>query len=332
MAEIVLGVGTSHSPLLAIPGELWPERGRDDLRRTDLHLSDGRVLTYDELNAEVGGRYSDRIGLESFRAQHEAAQQALDTLRQAIAEVRPHVLIVVGDDQNELFDRAHNPAIAIFTGAEVAMHPKNEVRPDLPQWHRTANRGYSMDTATRHKADPAMATALVEGLITAEVDVAVAAEVADPYKAGFGHAFGFVAERLLTPDAPAAILPVMLNTYFPPNVPTPGRCYDIGRKIAEVVAALPDDRRVGIVASGGLSHFVVDEDLDRAVLDAMARKDADALRAVPPRALRSGNSETLNWIMTAGVVETLDLTHSKYIPARRTEAGTGIGLAFTVWR
>ena len=49
MARIVGAVGTSHSPMLSIPGETWSEYGRADARRTDLTYSpDGLVLSYPE--------------------------------------------------------------------------------------------------------------------------------------------------------------------------------------------------------------------------------------------------------------------------------------------
>jgi len=123
----------------------------------------------------------------------------------------------------------------------------------------------------------------------------------------------------------------MLNTYFPPNVPRPGRCYDVGAAIGRAIERFPGPERVGIVASGGLSHFVVDEELDRTVLQAFRDHDDATLRAVRPAALRSGNSEILNWIMTAGAVPHLDVAWTDYVPVRRTPAGTGIGLAFMTW-
>ena len=54
----------------------------------------------------------------------------------------------------------------------------------------------------------------------------------------------------------------MMNTYYPPNQPNPKRCYDFGRTLRSAIEAWPTKARVAILASGGLSHFVVDEDLD----------------------------------------------------------------------
>jgi hypothetical protein len=89
---------------------------------------------------------------------------------------------------------------------------------------------------------------------------------------------------------------------------------------------------VGIVASGGLSHFFVDEELDRHVLAVLARNDGDAVAALPAAKLESGSSEIRNWLAAAGALEHLDMELVDYVPCYRSEAGTGVGMAFAVWR
>ena len=54
MSEIVLGLATSHSPLLTFTARMWLERAQDDRKMQRLTLSDGRTLTYDDLQAERG--------------------------------------------------------------------------------------------------------------------------------------------------------------------------------------------------------------------------------------------------------------------------------------
>ena len=39
--------------------------------------------------------------------------------------------------------------------------------------------------------------------------------------------------------------------------------------------------RVAVIASGGLSHFVVDEELDRQILKRLEQKDAGTLTSLP---------------------------------------------------
>src|SRR5258708_29354855 len=109
-----------------------------------------------------------------------------------------------------------------------------------------------MDAAHRHPAAPAFARHLIEALIADGVDLSVATNVLDPYKAGFGHAFGFVIRRLCG-GRPIPIVPVMLNTYYPPNVPTPARCVEVGAKLAAAIRSAGSGERVAIIASGGLT-------------------------------------------------------------------------------
>src|SRR5262249_57512344 len=102
-----------------------------------------------------------------------------------------------------------------------------------------------------------------------------------PHDQGLPHGMSFVVKRLFD-NAPGAILPVFQNTCYPPNQPTPRRCFALGRAIAAAIADWRESRTVAIIASGGLSHFVVDEELDRTLLTALEHRDPTALQTLPP--------------------------------------------------
>ena len=68
------------------------------------------------------------------------------------------------------------------------------------------------------------------------------------------------------------------------------------------------------------------------VLDILARRDADAIAALPLGQLDSGNSEIRNWIAAAGAAEHLSMKLVDYVPSYRSEAGTGVGMAFALWQ
>ena len=74
-----------------------------------------------------------------------------------------------------------------------------------------------------------------------------------------------------------------------------------------------------------------DEILDRRVLQACRDGDAAALRGIEPQLLNGGSSEIRNWIATAAACKDLDVQWQEYIPVYRTDVGTGIGLAFSLW-
>jgi len=178
-----------------------------------------------------------------------------------------------------------------------------------------------------YPVDAKLAQHLIDELIDDEFDIAASDRVPDGE--GEGHAIGFVHKRIMKDVVP--IVPICINTYYPPNQPTPRRCYRLGQAIREAVESFPDDRRVGIIGSGGLSHFVVDEALDRGFIDMLKRKDAEAIQNLPRHLLNSGSSEIRNWICVGGAVEHLSLEWSHYEPGYRTPAGTGTGLGFAFW-
>ncbi len=331
MAKIVLGIGASHTPMLALTSEQWSHRAEIDYANQKLNLSDGRWISYAQLLDEVGPRYEAVVTPEILRRKAEICDESIEKLGDALEAAQPDVVIIVGDDQGELFRGGNQPAIALFHGEEMVTYSGKYTADSTPQWLRQVGQGYLMDDAHRVPAASGLAYELIEGLVDKGIDPMAIAHVEDPRKAGFGHAYGFIVKRLFR-KRPIPVIPILLNTYFPPNVPTAARCHDIGKAIREVLEASSSDARVAIVASGGLSHFVVDEELDLRVLDALATHDAQALRSIPRQALQSGSSEILNWIMVAGAVDGLPLAWKEYQPLYRTPAGTGAGAAFCIWR
>ena len=95
--------------------------------------------------------------------------------------------------------------------------------------------------------------------------------------------------------------------------------------------AWPTKARVGILASGGLSHFVVDEELDQAALKGMQDKDLVKLSQLPREKMNAGTSEIRNWIVVTGATEHLDMNIIDYVPCYRSPAGTGCAMGFASW-
>ncbi len=334
MADIVLGVGTSHTPMLNMAVEDWPRFIELDRHRAHRH-TDGRPATYDELLAVAPAAISAEIAFDRMVQRHGEAMAAMDRLHEALAGAELDALVVVGDDQKELYHDDHMSSVLVYRGATIANVPNRDGNlgaGDLrrPEWARRASARYNEERETRHyPVHAGLAEHLVRELIDAEFDVACANAL--PEGQGEGHAFGFVHKRILR-GTTIPIVPVFLNTYYPPNQPSPRRCYRLGRAIRAAVESFAGSLRVGILASGGLSHFTVDEQLDREVIRALEKKDAAALQALPRERLESGNSEIRNWICAAGALEALALDWVCYCPGYRTPAGTGTGLCFALWR
>lgn len=329
MATLVLGVGTSHTPMLTLEAHDWEHRAAADYGNARLNMSDGRWLSYAELHREVGERYAHVARPEVLAAQAEICERALDRLALALKRAAPDVVVIVGDDQEELFTPALNPAVAVYHGENILTSEKFG-RAGLPEWMRKMSVGYAMDRVHTFPGAPEFARELIVGLMDREIDVAAAASVPDPHTAGFGHAFGFVIRRLYG-ERRIPTVPLLLNTYYPPNVPTAARSHDIGKALRAAIEASPSPYRVAVVASGGLSHFVVDEALDRQVIEGFGAGKESLLRSIPRAALGSGSSEILNWVLLAGAVRGMPLQWLEYQPVYRTAAGTGVGVAFAAW-
>lgn len=326
MATIVLGVGTSHTPMLNAPAGDWLRFIERDRPRQHLDKT-GRPVTYDELLALAPAGMEAQLAPDVMARRHTSALAEVERLGTVVRDARLDVLIVVGDDQKELFHEDNLPAILLYRGETIRNVPLAEY--SGPDWARQASaRYFEKDAPREYPVHTGLANHLIDRLIDDDFDLSCADRLADGH--GEGHAFGFIHNRLLAGTA-IPMVPLFLNTYYPPNQPTPGRCYRLGQAICRAVESFSADLRVGVLASGGLSHFTIDEEFDGRVMRAMREKDVAALAALPRALLNSGNSEIRNWVCVAGAVERLALRSMEYIPAYRTPAGTGTGMCFAHW-
>ena len=345
MAELVIGIGSSHSPMVAFVGDDWTEWGKRDLQHPLLFTRDGRHVTYDEWLAEAGPRVVDRIDPDTCAEGARRVDEAVATLKAALEEAHVDVLIVIGDDQDEHLLSGNRPPFLIYHGesihndaaelregrslTEMAPGRHEPDRDELTMGERISIGYREPDGVTHYPVAADLAEHLIDKALEADFDVASSDQL--PIEGiGMGHAYGFVARRLLPRDT--QILPIMVNTYSPPSQPRVRRCRDFGTMLRRAIDEFPGEHRIGVVASGGLSHFIIMEDLDREVLDAFAKDDLDSLMTIPEATWQSGTSEIKNWITTAAVCRDKRFELIDYIPGYRTPAGTGTGLGFALWR
>lgn len=331
MAELVLGVGSSHSPMVSMQGQDWLAWGRHgDHRHPMLYTEAGRHLTYGERLGEVGGSFDDLITDDVVAVGAERVHRAVDHLHQAIGDARLDAVVVVGDDQDEHLFADNLPPFLIYWGDTIPNASMDSVAADAPEVVRRFMPGYHEDGPERdYPVDVELAQHMIEYLLDHDFDVASSNELPCG-ECRMGHAFAFPLRRLTR--SPIPLVPVMVNTYNPPAQPRAARCLQFGRAIGQAIEALPTDARIGVIASGGLSHFLVLEDLDRRVIDALEREAVEELCQIPEATYVAGTSEIKNWIVAAGACERLSFELVDYVPGYRTPAGTGTGLGFALWR
>jgi 3-O-methylgallate 3,4-dioxygenase len=331
MAKIVLGLGTSHTPMLLASDETLLRFVETD-RHINLRDKEGQPITYGDLLEKADPKLAQMVAPEHLVARQNIARSAIKHVAQTLAGAKVDALIVIGDDQNESYKEDCRPAFAIYYGDTIrnSNEQHEEYRRRFPEWYVQNRQAFFEDEKPRdYPVHSCLAIHLIETLMDLSFDLGASKRL--PGGEGEGHAIAYVHRRVMEPDKPVAAVPVFLNTYFPPNQPRPRRCYEFGRAIRKAVEAYGEDLRVGVLASGGLSHFLVDEDFDRAILKACADKNAEFLKTLPRNKLHAGSSEILNWVAVAGAVEHLDLNWFEYVPGYRTPAGTGTGLSFATW-
>lgn len=358
MARIVLGICTSHTPMLSIPPELWETYAQRDRQNRELMFPpEGVNLPFDEavahhVPAEVRARLGDEA---SYKEQFARCQAALDTLRDSLAAAKPDVTVIISDDQDEWFFEGNMPAFSVFWGDSVPVKPRKPL-PNSGPFMKYIIEGYG-DVALDVPVPSALGRHVIEQLMDRDFDVSHVAYTeelyggritrryptpegetdatreTEPREVGLPHGFSFIVKRLFD-SKPTPILPVFQNTCYPPNQVRPARAYDFGVALAAAIESWPEDLRVAVAGSGGLSHFVVDEELDRGLLGALQKNDAETLRTLPRHRLYSATSESLNWVATGGAMAGTGLEADllDYVPVYRTEAGTGGGWGFLRWQ
>jgi hypothetical protein len=298
MANLIGCAAMSHAPQLMLNPDYW-------------HLLNNRQR--ENLPDKPG---MEKETLEVKWAKWNKCMAAIGKLREAIDAARPDVLIVVGDDQHENLVDDNMPPFSIYMGAEaeasVSLRYLNESKAD--------NR-------TKYRIAAKLAEGLIDTLMNEGFDPAYSKKTR--YDGGLGHAFARVL-KFLSPDAKHQVIPVMINTYYPP-APSAKRCAAFGRALANITRSLPGDERVMIIASGGLSHTKIDEKLDQCFIEALESNDLDYMAAMPADDLVEGTSEIRNWIVTAAAADRPGKMID-YQPLYRTTTGVGCAMGFANWQ
>lgn len=247
-----------------------------------------------------------------------------DALKKRLELAQPDVVVVVGDDQNEVFSNAFVPTLAVFIGEAAS----GTTSISFIGEKQTANHV----TLTGH---PALARGLVEALVDRGFDPVCMEELKATGRpeTGLGHAFTRIGKVMALAERGLPLVPVFINAYHPP-LPSAARCYALGQAIRAFFTARPE--RVVLYGSGGLSHCPVgpragwvDEPLDRWVLERIARGEGAQLKNLftfDSDTLRSGTGEIRSWVTVAGAFDDAKATVVDYIPARH--AVTGLGFAY----
>jgi len=152
---------------------------------------------------------------------------------------------------------------------------------------------------------PEFARALVASLAEQGFDLAVTTEIRPDH--------GLMIPRLFVdPAGQTPIVPLNINMNMSP-VPAPQRCWNVGRAVGRFIAGRPQGERVAIVATGGLSHWIMRPEMGRVnaafdlkCLETIAGGDAISLSSLSAEVIEreagNGGLELVTWLCMAGAV------------------------------
>jgi hypothetical protein len=131
------------------------------------------------------------------------------------------------------------------------------------------------------------------------------------------------------------LVPVMQNVTVPP-MPGPVQSYRVGQALAEIVRdELPEDYRVAVIGTGGLSHepggkryFYIDEEFDHWFLDLLVEGDHERiLREVTMERMEAagigGTTELLSWLVVLGAAGHVPCENLGYTAYENWKSGVG---------
>ena len=224
---------------------------------------------------------------------------------------KPDVAIVIYNDHGLNFFLDKMPTFAIG-----AAHS-----------YESTDEGWGIPTTAPYKGDAALSWHIINSVVADEFDICSCQEMV------VDHGFT-VPMQLFWPDlktAPRAI-PVAINTVQHP-MPSPMRCYKLGQAIGKALESYPEDCKVVILGTGGLSHQLDGERagfinkkfdlmcMDKIVSDPEYLAKMSSLDLV--REAGAQGAEFVLWLVMRGALrgKVKTLASNYHIPISNTGAG-----------
>jgi 2,3-dihydroxyphenylpropionate 1,2-dioxygenase len=278
----------------------------------------GRIVFGGAMSHVLDPDYYERACGARGRQTVVAVMAEIARMGERLSAKQPDALIVVADDHLNAFSFNCVPALCVRIGRRVQR---------MAQDHAEAFDKVLDHMPIEYPLHEALANTILEQGMDAGFDLALS------WEAPVDHAFLSPVNTMHGSRPIPPLVPIFVNAFVAPQ-PTARRCFAFGQHIARVVAGSPWN--VGIIATGGLSHFPelslprvgeTDTVFDRKLIHWMETGEHAPLQELTADELhKSGGHEFLNWMVLLGAV----------IPARADVRYFGelprINLAAVEWR
>jgi aromatic ring-opening dioxygenase catalytic subunit (LigB family) len=234
--------------------------------------------------------------------------EGMATLARAVRDTSPDVILAVTNDHYVNYYLDNVPAICVGTAPSY----RGPVEP-------------FMGEEKEFPGDRPFSKALLAALLEHDFDVSFSEKLV------FDHGT-VVPLHFINPDNGIPVVPIVVNNIYSP-MPSPRRLYQLGRLLPAVIESLPIERRVALVATGGLSHNVgnsragdIDTSFDGRFLDAVRRGEGSMLASLSHTELEAagnGTHEIRNWLCALGAIGDVPAEYVAYEPVAAWATGCG---------
>ncbi len=245
--------------------------------------------------------------------QKQRLEKAFRTLGERMARALPDVLLVVSPDHWSNFFLDNVPAVCIGVGGSHEGPPE----PWMKAFPHRELAGH-----------PAFALHLVREAMNHGFEPSVS------HRLKLDHGICIPLWRMSLERLPR-IVPMIVNSIEPP-LPSLSRCLAWGRQVADAIRSYPEDVKVAVLATGGLSHSIgeptmgaIYEDFDKETIRRFALPEQELIAYLEQELPSHGNGseEVRNWLVAHGAAGARGFELVDYLPVPKVIVGCG----FAAW-
>jgi len=224
---------------------------------------------------------------------------------------RPDVAVVFSNDHGLNFFLDKLPTFAVGAANE----------------YRNEDEGWGIPVSRAAKGDAPLSWHLINNVVEDGFDITMCQEML------IDHAVTIPLNLMWPQGGWPPIVPVAINTVQHP-LPSMARCFELGRSVGRALASYPQDLKVVVIGTGGLSHQLdgeragfINKEFDTLCMDQLSA-DPEALThyTIPQLVELAGAQgvEFLNWMAMRGALggTVRELHRNYHIPISNTAAAT----------
>ncbi len=238
--------------------------------------------------------------------------RGFDYVHDWLAREKPDVAVVFYNDHGLNFFLDKLPTFAVGAASE----------------YRNQDEGWGIPVSRSIAGDPALSWHIINNLVAAEFDITMCQDMLIDHAVTIPMMLMWPGEKWKV-----RIMPISINTVQHP-LPSLKRCFNLGRSVGRAIESYPENLRVMIVGTGGLSHQLdgkragfINREFDQLCMDKLAGEpEALARYSIHDWVEKAGAQgvEFLNWMAMRGALtgRVSEVHRNYHIPISNTAAAT----------